>query len=96
MNEVAPLVTSDEPPLSPLSTRESHSSLSAYEACPRRYAYRYVGRLPGEVPRSWFTFGSAVHRAFEAIDRARIVARRDGSATPGYDVLEGAFDEAAH
>ena len=64
----------------PLPARESHSSLSTYAACPRRYAFRYVERLPGEVPHWWFTFGSAVHRAFEAFDRARIRARRDGDA----------------
>jgi RecB family exonuclease len=78
----------------PLPARESHSSLSIYAACPRRYAYRYVERLPGDVPRWWFTFGSAVHRAFEAFDRARIRARRDGTPAPGYDVLAGAFGEA--
>jgi DNA helicase II / ATP-dependent DNA helicase PcrA len=78
----------------PLPARESNSSLSTYAACPRRYAFRYVERLPGEVPRWWFTFGSAVHRAFEAFDRARIRARRDGMPVPGYDVLAGAFGEA--
>ena len=78
----------------PLPARESHSSLSTYAACPLRYAYRYVERLPGEVPRWWFTFGSAVHRAFEAFDRARIRARRDGLPAPGYGVLTGAFGDA--
>jgi len=78
----------------PLPARESHSSLSTYEACPRRYAFRYVERLPGEVPHWWFTFGSAVHRAFEAFDRARMRARRDGMPKPGCDVLAHAFDEA--
>jgi RecB family exonuclease len=78
----------------PLPMRESHSSLSTYAACPRRYAFRYVERLPGEVPRWWFTFGSAVHRAFEAFDRARIHARHDGTPVPGYEVLAGAFGEA--
>ena len=78
----------------PLPARESHSSLSTYAACPRRYAFRYVERLPGEVPHWWFTFGSAVHRAFEAFDRARILARREDTPAPGYDVLAQAFDEA--
>ncbi len=78
----------------PLPARESHSSLSTYAACPRRYAFRYVERLPGEVPHWWFTFGSAVHRAFEAFDRARILARREDTPVPGYDVLAQAFDEA--
>ena len=78
----------------PLPARESHSSLSTYAACPRRYAFRYVERLPGEVPHWWFTFGSAVHRAFEAFDRARIRARHDGMPAPGYDILAQAFGEA--
>ena len=80
--------------LLPLPARESHSSLSTYAACPRRYAFRYVERLPCEVPHWWFTFGSAVHRAFEAFDRARIHARRDGMPVPGYEVLALAFSEA--
>ena len=78
----------------PLPVRESHSSLSTYASCPRRYAFRYVERLPGEVPRWWFTFGSAVHRAFEAFDQARIRARGDGTPAPGYGVLAQAFGEA--
>jgi RecB family exonuclease len=78
----------------PLPARESHSSLSTYAACPRRYAFRYVERLPGEVPHWWFTFGSAVHAAFEAFDRARIRAQRDGMPHPGYYVLARAFGEA--
>lgn len=78
----------------PLPVRESHSSLSTYAACPRRYAFRYVERLPGEVPRWWFTFGSAVHRAFEAFDRAWMRARRGGMPAPGYEVLARAFGDA--
>lgn len=83
-----------ESSIPPLPVRESHSSISTYQGCPRRYAYRYVERLPGEVPLGWFTFGSAVHRAFEAFDRARIAARTHGAALPGYAVLETAFGTA--
>ncbi len=94
MSELAaPIAPSDLTAL-PLPARESHSSLSTYAACPRRYAFRYVERLPGEVPHWWFTFGSAVHAAFEAFDRARIRARRDGMAAPRYEVLAQAFGEA--
>ncbi len=78
----------------PLPARESHSSLSTYAACPRRYAFRYVEHLPGEVPHWWFTFGSAVHRAFEAFGRATMRARCDGTPDPGLDVLERTFGEA--
>jgi RecB family exonuclease len=78
----------------PLPARESHSSLSTYAACPRRYGFRYVERLPGDVPHWWFTFGSAIHAAFEAFDRAWIRARRDAVPAPGYDVLARAFGAA--
>ena len=94
MDEIQATGAPPDASLLPLAARESYSSLSTYEACPRRYAYRYVEHLPGEVPPGWFTFGSAVHRAFEAFDRARIVSRHDGSPPPGYEVLERAFGEA--
>jgi len=94
MSAIAAPAARGDPSTLPLPARESHSSLSTYAACPRRYAFRYVERLPGEVPRWWFTFGSAVHRAFEAFDRARIRARREGMPEPGYDVLARAFGEA--
>ncbi len=67
---IAPVTDTIAPPdLStlPLPARESHSSLSTYAACPRRYAFRYVERLPGEVPRWWFTFGSAVHARLRGV-----------------------------
>ncbi len=78
----------------PLPARESHSSLATYAACPRRYAFHYVEHVPVEVPHWWFTFGSAVHRAFEAFDRARIRARQEDQLEPGLDVLDQAFGEA--
>jgi len=93
VNEVATPNAHAEASPQPLGARESYSSLSTYGSCPRRYAYRYVEHLPGEVPPGWFTFGSAVHRAFEAFDRARIAARQDGSPPPGYEVLERVFGE---
>ena len=93
MGEIAPAAALGDLTTLPLPSRESHSSLSTYAACPRRYAFRYVEGLPGEVPRWWFTFGSAVHRAFEAFDRARIRARREGVPQPGYDTLARAFGE---
>jgi len=82
------------PPLTladaPFPARESHSSVSTYEACPLRYANRYLLHLPGADTRSWYGFGSAVHAAFEAFDRARIAAGPDG-ALPPYEVLAEAF-----
>jgi putative RecB family exonuclease len=77
----------------PLPARESYSSLTTYEGCPQRYAFRYVERLPGEVTPGQFAFGSAIHRAFEVFVRKRIRARADGSPGPGLDVLKRACDE---
>lgn len=97
MTVIADPVSLPEPPpaaVAALRARESYSSISTYQGCPRRYAYRYVERLPGEVPPGWFTFGSAVHAAFEAFDRARIAARASGAGSPDYEVLDSAFGKA--
>lgn len=77
----------------PLPPRESYSSLTTYEYCPRRYAFRYVERLPGEFPPGQFAFGSAIHKAFEVFVRERIRARADGAPEPALDVLWQACDE---
>jgi putative RecB family exonuclease len=92
-------VTVDAPrsPLSaadaPLPERESYSSLTTYEYCPRRYAFRYVEHLPGEVPPGQFAFGSAIHKAFEVFVRERIRARAEGSPEPDLEVLRRACDD---
>jgi RecB family exonuclease len=75
----------------PLPRYESYSSLSTFEGCPARYAYRYVERLPGIVTPSQYAFGSAVHAAFEAFVRARIAARDSWLPGPGADALWDAF-----
>ena len=77
----------------PLPARESYTSLTTYEGCPRRYAFRYVERLPGDVPPGRFAFGSAVHRAFEAFVRERIRARAEGVPGPGLELLARTCDE---
>ena len=44
------------------------SSTRTYEACPRRYWFSYVERIPeprAEVPQHW-RFGTVVHRDLEA------------------------------
>jgi putative RecB family exonuclease len=92
-------VTVDAPrsPLSaadaPLPERESYSSLTTYEYCPRRYAFRYVEHLPGEVAPGQFAFGSAIHKAFEVFVRERIRARAEGSPEPDLEVLRRACDD---
>jgi putative RecB family exonuclease len=76
----------------PLPACESHSSISTYRACPLRYGFRYVERRPGDISPGQFAFGSAVHKAFEAIGLARICARAEGTPEPGPEVLQAALD----
>ena len=94
-------MTADEMPTAPepafdgpLPGYESHSSLSTYDSCPLRYAYRYVERRPGEIRPGQFAFANAIHRAFERFVRERIRARAGGCGPPGIDVLWTGFDEA--
>lgn len=42
----------------------SHSSISTYSDCPKRWEFKYVDRLP-ERPRHFFGFGKAIHSALE-------------------------------
>ena len=77
----------------PLPAYESYSSLTTYEACPRRYAFRYVQRLPGEVRPGQFAFGNAIHKAFERFVRTRIRVRAEGAPEPGLDLLQRACEE---
>ncbi len=71
-----PTLEDPPPPLPrPLPACGSFSSLTTYEACPRRYALKYVERVPGEVSPGQFAFGNAVHEAFEVFVRERIRAR---------------------
>ena len=77
----------------PLPNRESYSSLTTYEYCPQRYAFRYVERLPGEFPPGQFAFGSAIHKAFEVFVREQIRACANGAPEPGLDILQLACDE---
>lgn len=76
----------------PLPAYESHSSLSTYEGCPLRYAFRYVERVPGEERPGQYAFGSAVHRAFEVFIRERIRARGAGAPGPEPDLLGAVLD----
>lgn len=73
-----------------LPERESWSSLSTFEICPRRYDYSYVQRIRVEQVPGRFAFGSAVHHAFETFVKARIRARTDGSPEPGPELLRDA------
>jgi|CXWL01.1.fsa_nt_gi RecB family exonuclease len=42
----------------------SHSSISTYSDCPKKYEFKYVLRMP-EKPKHFFSFGKSVHSALE-------------------------------
>jgi RecB family exonuclease len=94
MNAMQVSSTSDIILAAPLPSSESYSSISTYEWCPRRYAYRYVERLPGEVAPDQFAFGTAIHRAFEVFVRQRIESHVASGPEPDPEVLWAAFGEA--
>ena len=74
--------------VAPLPPSFSYSSLSMYEACPLRYAFRYVQRIPEpDEPHPPFAFGHAAHEAFEAFTRERRERLARGGASPSRDDL---------
>lgn len=42
----------------------SHSSISMYRACPQKWKFRYIDKVP-EKPKSFFSFGKSVHAGLE-------------------------------
>lgn len=42
----------------------SHSSITLYGECPRKYKFRYVDEIP-EKPRHFFSYGQSIHSALE-------------------------------
>ena len=68
----------------------SFSSIKTYQSCPRKFAFKYVEKLPEEFTPSYFAFGGAFHKAVERVHEAIIV----GEALPDLDELLDAFDRA--
>ncbi|MCB4756431.1 MAG: PD-(D/E)XK nuclease family protein [Elusimicrobia bacterium] len=63
----APAASSSEPPKKDSWYKGrilSHSSVSTYRACPQRWKFRYVDKIP-ERPRSFFSFGKSIHAGLE-------------------------------
>lgn len=42
----------------------SHSSISVYQACPQKWKFRYIDKIP-QLPRPYFSFGKSVHTGLE-------------------------------
>ena len=51
----------------------SHSSISTYRACPQKWKFRYVDKVP-DKPRSFFSFGKSVHAGLEFLFTKREVS----------------------
>ncbi len=73
----------------PVLDHVSHSSISTFQACPLKWHFRYVQRLPEEVIGSALVFGSSVHsgvqRHFESL--------LETGHAPDLDALLEAFDQ---
>jgi RecB family exonuclease len=68
----------------------SFSSIKTYQACPKKFAFKYIELVPEEFTPSYFSFGGAFHRAVERIHESTIA----GEPVPGLDELVDAFDRA--
>lgn len=68
----------------------SFSSIRTYQACPRKFAFKYLEKVPEEFTPSYFAFGGAFHRAVERVHEALIV----GEPIPCVDELVDAYDRA--
>ena len=78
--------------IAPLPPTFSYSSLSTYEACPLRYAFSYVYRIPEpDRPAAHLTFGSTAHSAFEAFTQERRERLARGEPAPTREDLERHF-----
>ena len=80
--------------LAPLPGAFSHSQLNTFRECPLRYAFEKVYRIPVVGERGYFTFGTAVHQAFEDFITAKREAAAAGLPGPGLEDLSVAFDRA--
>jgi RecB family exonuclease len=76
----------------PLPSRFSHSAFNVYDACPTRYAFQYLYRIPGpETPVAALTFGGIAHETFEAFTRERRERAARGEPPPSRSELESVF-----
>ena len=68
----------------------SFSSIKTFQACPRKFAFKYLEKVPEEFTPSYFAFGGAFHKAVERVHEAMIV----GEPLPELGELLDAFDRA--
>ena len=65
----------------------SYSAMSTYMACPLRYYFRYIQRIPEEIVSSSLVFGTSIHAAVQHHYEAIL----DGGDTPDVDQLMDTF-----
>jgi len=68
----------------------SYSSITTYQACPKKFAFKYIEKRAEGFTPSYFAFGGAFHKAVELVHEAMIV----GEPLPHVDELVNAFDRA--
>ena len=79
------------PPMSPMQMDHiSFSSIKTYAACPRKFAFKYIEKIPEEFKPSSLAFGSAFHSAVERVQEIRL----QGLGVPAPDEILSVFDTA--
>ena len=68
----------------------SFSSIKTYQACPKKFAFKYLEKLSEEFTPSYFVFGGAFHKAVERVHEAMII----GEPLPCVDELVESYDRA--
>ena len=89
----APARTRDGP-AGALPDHFSHSSMSAFQDCPRKWRYWYLSKCPKEFVSSSLLLGKAVHAALEEIHLVHL----GGKAQPleaGFLAFERSWEEEA-
>jgi len=68
----------------------SWSGIKTYATCPKKFYFKYIAQAQTEFVPATLAFGSAFHRAVEAVHHARI----QGAEIPAVDTLMVAYDAA--
>src|SRR5437762_9718325 len=68
----------------------SFSAISAYQACPLQFFFRYVEQLPEETVSASLVFGSAIHACLQFHFQELLA----GNRAPDLDTLLSVYQEA--
>ena len=67
----------------------SFSSIKTYQSCPRKFAFRYIEKVPEEFKPATLLFGFAFHAAVERVHENRL----QGLSVPPVEKLLSVFDK---